>query len=221
MVTPAFAGEADAQAKYQQAAQLASDDDNDKALALVEEGLKDAPKDLKLLQLKGDLLLKTRDFDGALTAYQAYVDAGVTGANRRAAQKIVAELSAGVGTTIDITATNGPATIYLDSKTQGAFCSAAPNCKKSVLPGDYKVIAERPGFERWSKRISVEAKGTAQLEIKLIEKPSPISMAITPDGATVVATGPQTNHVGRRRSRYRHRTRQLCDRAPHHLGPRR
>ena len=58
-----------------------------------------------------------------------------------------------------------------------------------MLPGDYKVIAERPGFERWSKRISVEAKGTAQLEIKLIEKPSPISMAITPDGARVTVDG--------------------------------
>ena len=188
LASPAFAGP-DAQAKYEQAAQLAADDENDKALALVEEGLKEAPKDLKLLQLKGDLLLKTRDFDGALAAYQAYVDGGATGANRRAAQKIVAGLSAGAGTFLDITATNGPATIYLDSKTQGTFCSAAPNCKKSVLPGDYKVIAERPGFERWSKRISVEAKATAQLEIKLIEKPSPISMTVTPDGARVTVDG--------------------------------
>src|SRR3954471_8402882 len=79
----------EARSNYQQAVRLAGDDENDKALALFVAGLAAAAHHLKLPELKGNLLLKMRDYAAALAAYQAYIDAGATGANRRAAQKIV------------------------------------------------------------------------------------------------------------------------------------
>ncbi len=124
--------------KYKAAAKLAADDDNEAALKLVDQGLALAPKDLDLLQLRGVLLLKTRDYDGALAAYQAYLDAGAQGANKREAIKILNSLRPVKTTFLDLGAPTD-ATIYLDTKSAGPFCTAP--CKKAVLPGDYKVIA--------------------------------------------------------------------------------
>ena len=178
----------DARDNYKQAAQLAAEDDNDKALALVEVGLAHAHKDLQLLELKGALLLKMRDFEGALAAYQAYTDAGATGANRRAAQKIVASLHSVKSTSLDIAVTNGPAFVYLDSRTQGTFCTASPGCARGVLPGDYKLIVERPGFERWTKHVAVERDHTTKVDVTLAEKPSSVTVHVV-DGARITIDG--------------------------------
>ena len=188
--TAAFANPSDlaaARDKYKEAARLAADDDNDKALAVVDDGLKLAPKDLQLLELRGSLLLKTRDYAGALAAYQAYVDAGASGANRRAAVKIVQSLAAVKTTFVDIKTTNGPGTAYLDAKSQGAFCTG--DCKKAILPGDYKVIVERAGFERWTKTITVPANQTVEVAVTLVEKPSALALHVTPDGAHLALDG--------------------------------
>ena len=53
------------------------------ALESIEQGLGVAPRDLKLLGLKGTVLLELRDYPRALATYQAYLKAGVDGANRR------------------------------------------------------------------------------------------------------------------------------------------
>src|SRR5215510_14382105 len=79
----------DASAQYKLAVQLHDSGDYDKALASIADGLAIAPRDLPLLGLKGTVLLELRDYAGALAAYQAYLDAGARGANRREAQKIV------------------------------------------------------------------------------------------------------------------------------------
>lgn len=177
---------AGAREKYKEAQRLAADDDNEKALVIVEQGLASAPKDLELLQLRGVLLLKTRDYAGALAAYQAYIDAGAFGAGRREATKIVNSLRAVKSTFIDLTA-NTDATIYLDTKTAGAFCTAP--CKKALLPGDYKLIAERAGFDRFVQRISIPDGKTTPIAIALPEKPSPLSLTVAPAGATVTIDG--------------------------------
>jgi hypothetical protein len=184
----ALAAPALADDSYQQAARLAADDDNEKALAIVDAALAKSGKDLRLLELKGTLLLKMRDFEGALAAYQAYISAGATGANRRAAQKIVAGLHSVKSSFLAVTVANGPAFIYLDSKTQGTFCTASPGCTKGVLPGDYKVIAERPGFERWTQHVTVALDRTTKLDVTLVEKPSPITVRV-PTGAHVAIDG--------------------------------
>ena len=185
---PALASPASSE-KYREAARLAADDDNDKALAAVDDGLRLAPRDLQLLELRGSILLKTRDYAGALAAYQAYVDAGATGANRRAAVKIVQSLTAVKTTFIDVSATNGPATVYLDAKSQGVFCTvdAAGSCKRSILPGDYKLIVERAGFERFTTRVTVSANQATQVAVTLVEKASAFALKIAPDGAARLA----------------------------------
>jgi PEGA domain-containing protein len=175
----------DARANYKQAVQLAGDDDNDKALALVEAALATAPKDLQLLELKGNLLLKTRDYPGALAAYQAYIDAGAAGANRRAAQKIVASLQDVRSSYLEIAVSNGPAFVYLDSRTQGTLCTASPSCKTNMLPGDYKVIVERPGFDRWTQHVTVTPKQTTRVDATLVEKPSRVTVRVADPGARI------------------------------------
>ncbi|MBA2544159.1 MAG: PEGA domain-containing protein [Deltaproteobacteria bacterium] len=177
---------AGAREKYNEARKLAADDDDEKALALVDQGLAIAPKDLELLQLRGVLLLKARDYASAYAAYQAYLDAGASGANKREAQKIVNSLRAVKSTFVDLTA-NTDATIYLDTKTAGAFCTAP--CKKALLPGDYKVIAERTGFDRYVSRITVADGKTTEHAIAMQEKPSALSIRITPAGAAITIDG--------------------------------
>jgi len=179
------APQVDAQEKYKLAVQLDDNGDAEKALVLINEGLAIAPKDLPLLGLKGAVLLKLRDYTAALAAYQAYLDAGVTGANRREAEKIVNNLGAVKSTFLAVTLANGPAAIYLDSKTQGVFCTAAPSCNQAMLPGQYKVLAERDGFERWTGRVTIENGKTATLAITLVEKPSLLTVRVAQPGARV------------------------------------
>lgn len=186
-ISTAFAApRSPARDKLVEAQQLAAVDDNEKALVIVEQGLAIAPKDRELLQLRGALLLKTRDYTGALAAYQAYLDAGAVGAGKREALKIVNSLRAVKSTFLDLTA-NTNATIYLDTKTAGAFCTAP--CKKALLPGDYKLIAERPGFERHVEKISIPIDKVTPIAIALAEKPSAISFDISPPGAAIAIDG--------------------------------
>jgi hypothetical protein len=179
---------AGAREKYKEARKLAADYDTEKALALVDQGLAIAPKDHDLLQLRGALLLQKRDHAGALAAYQAYLDAGAIGAGKREALKIVNSLRAVKSTFLDLTltATTG-AKVYLDTKTAGSFCTAP--CKKALLPGDYKVIAEREGFDRFVGRVTVVDGKTTEFAIAMQEKPSAFSIKVTPAGATVTIDG--------------------------------
>ncbi|HMG54070.1 MAG TPA: PEGA domain-containing protein [Kofleriaceae bacterium] len=173
---------------YQRAAKLDAAGEAEQALDLVNRGLAAAPRDLALLGLRGAVLLKLHDYASALAAYQAYLEAGATGANRRQAQKIVDNLAAVKSTFLDVTLASGPASIYLDSKTQGLFCTAAPTCHQAVLPGEYKLIAERPGYERWTQRIGIEGNKTSKFAVTLVEKPSQLTVS-APTGARITVDG--------------------------------
>ena len=126
----------DAGTKYREAVKLSDQGEPEKALATIEEGLALAPQDPRLLGLKRTVLLNLHDYTGALAAYQAYVDTGVKGPSLRAALKIIGDLEAVKSTFLDVTLASGSAPIYLDTKTQGVFCTAAPSCTKALLPGD-------------------------------------------------------------------------------------
>lgn len=173
---------------YQRAVSLEERGDYEDALVSIERGLATASGDLRirLLGVKGAVLLKLRDYAAALAAYQAYLDAGATGASRREAQRIVRSLGAVTSTFVDIAIANGPATVYLDSKSLGVFCTAAPACRRAILPGRYTLIAERRGFERSSTTLSVENGRTAAVTIALVESPSSLSLRIIPPGAVVM-----------------------------------
>jgi len=183
------APQVDARAKYELAVQLEERGEAEKALVVIEDGLVIAPNDLPLLMLRGIALLHLRDYTGALAAYQAYLDAGAAGANRRQARQIIQDLEAVQSTFLDVTLVNGPAEIYLDSRTLGALCTAAPSCTRPVMPGEYKVIAERPGFERWTGHITIERDRTTQLPVTLVERPSLLTVRVAQPGARVTVDG--------------------------------
>src|SRR5262249_19394808 len=64
--------------------------------------------------------------------------------------------------------------------------TAAPPCNKPVLPVQYKVIVERPGFERWTGQITVVNGETAKLAVSLVEKPSRLTVRVAQPGARIV-----------------------------------
>lgn len=172
-----------AAASYQAAAKYDRDGDYERALAAIDDGLAKAPKDLDLLGLKGAVLFEVREYAGSRIAYQAYLDAGVTGRKRRLAEQVVALLD--TATFLDIELSGGRAAIYLDSKSLGVFCTAAPTCHKLVLPGQYKVTAERSGFERWTGRVTIAQGKPAKLAVAPVELPSALTVRATPPDAKV------------------------------------
>jgi hypothetical protein len=58
-----------------------------------------------------------------------------------------------------------------------------------MLPGDYKVIAERAGFERWTGRVTIENGKTATLAVTLVEKPSLLTVRVAQPGAHITVDG--------------------------------
>jgi hypothetical protein len=172
-------------ARLAQAKRLAGTGQYDQALATIEEGLATNPKDTDLLELKGQVLVKLPDYLGALEAYEADVAAGAKGPNLRNAKIQITTLGPVRTTFLDIAVTNGPAVIHLDSRTQRAFCTAAPTCRHGWLPGTYKVIADRPGFQPWTGRVTLTAGKTAKLEINLVEKPSLLTVRVAQADATI------------------------------------
>ncbi len=175
--------------QYEAAATQYGNGDYEQALEQIEQGLAAAPKDLKLLSLKGTVLLELRDYAGALAAYRAYLEAGPRGPDRRRARKIIGHLLAAEPTFLEVRVANEPAEVYLDSMTLGVFCRAEPVCRRAILPGEYKLIVERPGFERWTGRIRIERGKVAPLAVMLVEKPSLLAVRVAPEGASVTVDG--------------------------------
>ncbi|MCA9675807.1 MAG: PEGA domain-containing protein [Kofleriaceae bacterium] len=180
-------------AKQKEAASLLAQGEYAEALAVIDEGLQLAPERLQLLELKASTLLELRDFEGALAAYEAFLAAKPKGANKRAAQRIVNNLAPVRTTAIDLTVTGAtadqPASVYLDTKSLGVFCVAAPTCHRGIMPGDYKIIVERPGHKKSSERVSITKGQTLTLERTLVENPSPLTVAVAGgDGVAVTVT---------------------------------
>lgn len=159
---------------------------------LARQGLAIAPKDRNLLLLHGTVLIKLFDNTGALAAYQAYVDSGVGGAQKRDALEIIANLKKVETTFLEITVENGPAKIYLDSSAQGLLCDAAPTCKTTVFPRRYTVIAERAGFEPKAgsvRGVVVAPDKTTAFALTLVEKPSPVAVRVAQPEAVITVDG--------------------------------
>ncbi len=158
------------------AAELVAAGEVEAALVEINQGLEAAPRDLPLLLLKGQALLLLRDYEGALAAYKAFLSAGASGGNRREVLKIVANLDVVSTTSLEVEAKPGPAQVYLDSRTLGLLCEAAPTCSRPILPGRYKVIVERPGYLRATKQLQIEAGTRANVVLTLTEKPSSLTV---------------------------------------------
>jgi hypothetical protein len=177
-----------ARAKLDQANALALEEDYDAALVAIAEGLAVAPRDIPLLLLRANLLLARRDFNNALAAYEALLDAPLSSANRRKVRVIIETLRPVRSTFVEI-ALNVPADVYVDAKALGKACDAAPKCKLSMLPGTYRIIIERPNFKAVRQVIRVRRDQTVSITQELEELPSRFDVKVTPADAVVTLNG--------------------------------
>jgi hypothetical protein len=177
---------------YAEASQLAGEGRYDQALEVIGKGLELDPDHIDLRRLRGEVMLQKRDFEGALAAYESFLEANPRGANRRKAAKIVRDLQAVKRTFVHLKVDEGPATVYIDSKTLGVFCVADPECKKGMLPGSYELIIERDGFVPERVELQVELNKTARLEKALVAKPSILTVTTRPADAQVSVDGKPT-----------------------------
>ncbi len=171
-------------AKLAEALRLVNAGQNEQALVAIDEGLKLDPKHIGLLEAKGQVLGKLPDYLGALEAWEA-VAAGPKGPHLRRAASQIRELTPVRTTLLDVAVSNGPAVIHLGSRTDRAFCTAAPTCRAGWLPGTYKVFAERPGFVTWTGRVTLAIDKTVNLAITLVEKPSLVTIRAAQADATI------------------------------------
>lgn len=191
LLVPALAVAApeDVKQKQRQAQEQLIAGDTDAALKLVDEGLRLAPGDAELLLLRGHVLLKASDYNGALTAYRQYLATGAKGPNRREVVRIVASLEQASTTFLAVNVGTGPADVRVDTRAGKPFCVANPECKRGIVPGDHLVIVDKAGAQRVTRRIDVPAGQTARVDIKLTEKAAPLTLRTTPVDAIVVVDG--------------------------------
>jgi hypothetical protein len=196
--TSAAKTKAKVKAKATLARQLMAAGSYDEALVAIDEGLALAPGDLSLLALRGSVLMAQHDLAGALAAYRAYLAAGATGAKKRQVEALVKELRPLDTTFLEINVPKGPAQIYLPVIGKAALCVAAPPSSRpappqtgagcahvAILPRSYQIIAERPGFERWTGRVAVVPDRTTTVQIDLVELPSALTVRATPEGSAI------------------------------------
>jgi hypothetical protein len=189
-LVPAFAARSpEAARKRKEAEEQLLAGETDKALALVDEGLTFAPKDKDLLILRGHVLLKRGDYADAAAAYRVYLAAGATARGKRDVSKILDSLDQVASTFVVVVVENGPAEIRLDTRTGKPFCTAAPECRKGVMPGDHLVVIDREGFVRVTRRVVVEAGASEKVAVTLAPRPSPLTVKVTPPGAQVTIDG--------------------------------
>jgi hypothetical protein len=175
--------------KLKQAKKLDGAGSYDEALVAIDEGLAADARHVLLLDLKGDVLFKLREYAAARAAYQAVIDAGAKGRVLAKSRDMVKRLAILEATKLEVAVEKGTVSIYLKTKTDGLFCTAAPVCTKALLPGGYNVIAEAPGFEPWTGRVTVTQGTTAKLAIALVEKPSLVTVQATPADARITIGG--------------------------------
>lgn len=170
-----------------------------KAASIIEAGLVEEPRDLKLLFLRGKVELQRRRFASAVAAYEAYLAAGPRGANARKAKKIIDNLAAVKTTFLEVSVSGGAADVYLDDKSLGVYCVANSVCTVGMMPGRYRLFIERQGGGAQVTRDVVVAGGQkARVEVELAAPKTPLTVRVVPpdaevsvDGA-VVGTGERT-----------------------------
>ena len=189
---PTAAATGDAKALLETAKQAANSGQHDKALAAIEDGLKVVAGDTavlqQLLKLKGQELSAVHDFDAAYDAFEAYL--GTTPppppGPKREFEGFVKRLAPVKTTFLEVTVTNGPADVYLNARSFRQICQKAKPCGRvGVLPNSYKVIVERDGFVTSTSPVTVAAGATAKLAVTLVEKPSQLTVRVTPPDAKV------------------------------------
>ena len=185
--TPAHAAPDTARSKYKAAEKLSTNGADAEALVVIEEGLKLDPKYGPLLNLKGTVLVRLRDYEGATAAFKAFLDTGVSGPTREAVLRTLKSLEQILATLLEVQVSPpGTTAIIIKDK---PFCTAAPTCKKALTAGEYTVTAQREGFAPWTGPVTIVLTQSTRLEIKLTENPSQLTVVPTPSDAAISVDG--------------------------------
>ena len=163
-----------------------------RALVAIERGIAAHPRHMELLQMRATLLLEIRDFERALLAYQALLDAGLTGPNRRKVLATMRRLRRIANTGVAIES-NVPASFYVDAKAFGAICEGTKRCQQARMPGVYRVIVEQPGFVPVRKRVRLRRNRVTAVAVHLEERQSPFTVDVYPSDAAVYVNGKPWN----------------------------
>ncbi len=156
------------------------------ALVVIEEGLRLDAKHKELLLLKASTFMKVRRYEEAHAAYQAYFAAG--GKSSEAKQTMEALEKSILPTRFELVAPAGAAGVSVVVKDL-PFCVPSPTCVKAVIAGQYTISAEAEGYEPWSGEATAVAGQTVTVEVKLVEKPSLLTIKTTPELAAVTVDG--------------------------------
>ena len=159
-----------------------------RALVAIERGIAEHPRHMELLQMRATLLLEIRDFERALLAYQALLDAGLTGPNRRKVLATMRRLRRMANTSVAIES-NVPASFYVNAKAFGAICEGVKRCLQARMPGVYRVIVEQPGFVPVRKRVRLRRNRVTAVAVHLEERQSPFTVDVYPSDAAVYVNG--------------------------------
>lgn len=171
-----------------QAKAAVANGDIEAAVAILDAIIATNPQQADALLLRGSIRLDSRDWGGALEAYEQYLAVAPRGAQKRAVEKMVASLAPVRTSKFELTVADG-ATAYLDSKSLGVFCQAAPTCSKNVLPGEHRLILEQEGFDKLVVPVAFETGKTVRLTKALRAKPSKLTLNIQPASADVQIDG--------------------------------
>ena len=183
-----FAPQSHAESTVALAKAAAATGDMEAATTILDEIITSNPQQADALLLRGSIRLDLRDWSGALEAYEQYIAVAPRGAQKRAVEKIVASLAPVRTSMFELTVAAG-ATVYLDSKSLGVFCQAAPTCSKNVLPGQHRLILEQDGYDKLVVAVTFEAGKTVRLSKTLQGKPTRLTLVVQPDGADVQVDG--------------------------------
>lgn len=160
-----------------------------KAAGVIERGLIAAPKNLKLLFLRGKVELERRRFASALAAYEAYLEARPRGANKRKAERIVENLAAVKTTFLEVTVKGGGAEVYVDDKSLGVYCVANSVCTVGMMPGRYRLLIEGRGSVPITRDVVVREGQKARVSVALEVPPTPLTIRVTPGDAAITFDG--------------------------------
>ncbi len=141
----------------------------------------------KSLQLLGQVQVKLKKYEEALKAYGGYVQAETNAGKRAAGEQIVSELKVMMQTRFKITTTPPGATVFIDSKVDGAV--GRTPLSQIVSPGLHRVILELEGYEPLKMEVSATEQKERELPFTLMPMGCPLTVTSDPPRLKVMIDG--------------------------------
>jgi tetratricopeptide (TPR) repeat protein len=184
---PALAGpREEAQAKRKAGDKLLAEGDYEGALKAFEEG-KALVADPEFDLARGQALVKLYRYEDAKAAFEAYLAAGSSTKHTKAVKKAITELEKILKTTLFCESEPPGATVYLDSRVDGAI-GTAPSLLY-LAPGAHRVIFELPGFLPKIELVDVPEGGKGSVKAVLVPAPMTLELTSEPSGAAIFVDG--------------------------------